>query len=209
METAMTHLRPQLGYPGLALVTILMLYLFSAQLHTAEAQEVYLGEIVLVPYNFAMNGYAECNGQLLPISQNTALFSLLGTMYGGDGRSTFALPDLRDRLPICQGQGPGLSNYDLGQTGGEMDHALTIPEMPVHSHLLYVDGNDGTSDTPAGGFPAVNTAGISAYSLTSNGATLHPSAIGTTGSGQPHNNLQPFLGLRYVIAMTGIYPPRQ
>jgi len=173
----------------------------------AAAQSPFIGEIDLVPYNFAMQGYAECNGQLLPISQNTALFSLLGTTYGGDGRTTFALPDLRDRTPIHAGQGPGLSMYVPGQMGGESKHTLTVQEMPAHNHFIAVSGGDGTSDSPVNQIPAVNGAGFPSYGAGQN-VVMPPAIMNPTGGGQPHNNLQPYLGLKYVIALQGIYPSR-
>jgi microcystin-dependent protein len=173
----------------------------------ACAQIPFIGEITLVPYNFAMRGYAECNGQLLPISQNTALFSLLGTTYGGDGRITFALPDLRDRVPIHAGQGPGLSLYVLGQMGGESSHSLTIAEMPAHGHLLSVFDQDGSSSVPLYNFPAKNAAGFPAFSTVED-TVMSAAALGMAGGGQPHNNLQPYLGLKFVIALQGVFPSR-
>jgi microcystin-dependent protein len=174
---------------------------------SARSQTPYLGEIDLVPYNFSPVGWADCNGQLLPISSNTALFSLLGTTYGGDGKSNFALPDLRDRVPIDAGQGPGLSNYIQGESGGEYQHTLIISEMPAHTHFLKADTSVGTSARPANALMAKNGAAISMYRGTFN-QTMSAAAFGPTGGGQPHNNLQPYLGLMYIIALQGIYPPR-
>ena len=183
---------------GLCLVTV------CADVSSAQA---ILGEILLVPYNFTPAGYAECNGQLLPISQNTALFSLLGTTYGGDGRTTFALPDLRDRVPVGAGQGPGLSMYVQGQTGGEASHALTLAEMPLHTHTLFADSGEGTSAHPEALTFARIPERVPVYAGSPT-ATAAPNAIGTTGGGATHNNLQPYLGLKYVIALQGVYPPR-
>jgi microcystin-dependent protein len=183
---------------GLCLVTV------SGDVCSAQA---IIGEILLVPYSFSPAGYAECNGQLLPISQNTALFSLLGTMYGGDGRTTFGLPDLRDRVPVGVGQGPGLSIYVQGQSGGEASHALTIAEMPPHTHTLFGDSVEATSAHPQALTFARNPERVPVYAG-SPAATAAPNAIGTTGGGAAHNNLQPYLGLKYIIALQGVYPSR-
>ena len=174
--------------------------------YTANAQAI-LGEIYLVPFNFSPKGFADCNGQLLSISQNTALFSLLGTTYGGDGKSTFALPDLRDRVPIGAGQGPGRSSYIEGQTGGEYTHTLTIGEMPSHTHAVMVDTGQAVSASPLGNLPGRNAAGAPIYagSINAPGSEV---AVGMAGGGAPHNNLQPFLGLKYIIALQGVYPAR-
>ena len=164
-----------------------------------------LGQIIMFAGNFAPTGWAFCDGQLLPISQYTALFSLLGTTYGGDGRVTFALPDLRGRAPIGFGQGPGLNNYILGQVGGEETHTLATPEMPAHSHAVNVDSANGTSDTPVNNVPAVNSEGIQHYGSALNG-TMSPGAIGSSGGGLAHNNMQPYLGINFLIALSGIFP---
>lgn len=186
------------------IVFVLSLTLVHVEISTAQA---ILGEIYLVPYNFAPKGFAECNGQLLSISQNTALFALLGTTYGGDGRTTFALPDLRDRVPIGVGQGPGLSMYDQGQSGGESVHTLTIAEMPPHTHALMADSGEASSVHAEGQVFARNPERVPAYA-TSPTTTGAANAIGSAGGGQPHNNLQPYLGLKYIIALTGVFPAR-
>ena len=170
------------------------------------SSEPFVGEIMLVPYNFAPTGWAFCNGQLLPISQNTALFSLLGTMYGGNGQSTFALPDLRGRVAISLGQGPGLSPRDQGETGGSESVALTLQQIPQHNHPVNVSSSPGTSAQAAGNHLHASTFGNS-YAATPDG-TMAADAIGQTGGGQPHNNLQPYLTLNYVIALQGIFPTR-
>jgi microcystin-dependent protein len=182
------------------------LWLVTLCANVSNAQAI-LGEILLVPYTFSPLGFAECNGQLLPISQNTALFSLLGTTYGGDGRTTFALPDLRDRVPVGVGQGPGLSAYVEGQTGGEANHALTIAEMPSHTHALFGDGTGTISAHPQGMAFSNSTDGALIYAGSS-ATTAAPNAIGTTGGGAAHNNLQPYLGLKYIIALQGVFPSR-
>jgi microcystin-dependent protein len=185
---------------------VLGICLVTVYADTCSAQAI-LGEILLVPYNFSPVGYAECNGQLLPISQNTALFSLLGTMYGGDGKTTFALPDLRDRVPVGAGQGPGLSVYVQGQMGGEASHALTVAEMPSHSHTMFVDNHLGSSAHPQASLFSMNQESVAVYAGTAT-TPAAPNAIGMTGGGAPHNNLQPYLGLKYVIALQGVFPAR-
>jgi microcystin-dependent protein len=167
----------------------------------------WVGEIALVPYNFAPTGWAVCDGQLMSIAQNTALFSLLGTTYGGDGQTTFALPDLRGRVPIHQGQGPGLSPRTLGEGGGEENHTLGIPELPSHSHAAQASSANGTSDSPVGGVPARNAAGTPGYAAAPNAAQA-ATAIAAAGGGQAHNNMPPYLAMTYIISLFGIYPSR-
>ncbi len=163
--------------------------------------EPFIGQIILFAGNFAPRGYALCAGQLLPIAQNTALFSILGTTYGGNGQTTFALPDLRGRVPIGPGQGPGLSNHDLGEVSGEESHTLTVGELPQHSHLPQVANGGQTTNRAAGGVPA--NGGVYSTSPNASGAPTGPA-----GNNQPHNNLQPYLGLNYCIALEGIFPSR-
>src|SRR5262245_44407760 len=133
----------------------------------------FIGQLMLVPYNFAPRGWALCNGQILPIAQNTALFSLLGTTYGGNGQTTFALPDLRGRVPISSGQGPGLSNYDLGEVGGVETVTLTTTQMPAHGHPVSANSGDPNDSSPANSYPAGN----GAYNSTAN-ATMNQSMVG-------------------------------
>jgi microcystin-dependent protein len=166
----------------------------------------FVGEIKLVPYNFAPTGFALCNGQLLPIAQNTALFSLLGTMYGGNGISTFALPDLRGRVAISAGQGQGLSPRDQGEVGGSESVTLLPQEMPAHNHLVNVSATPGTAIVAAGNHLNGSTYGP-AYSPNSD-AAMPASTIGNTGGGQPHENRQPYLTMNYIIALQGIFPQR-
>jgi microcystin-dependent protein len=156
---------------------------------------------MLVPYNFAPRGWALCNGQILPIAQNTALFSLLGTSYGGNGQTTFALPDLRGRVPVSAGQGPGLSSYDLGQLGGQEAITLLTTEMPFHTHTIGGTNSASASSRPANN---VNAQG-GAYSSTSD-VTMKPT--GGAGGSQPHSNIQPYLVLNWCIALEGIFPSR-
>ncbi len=167
----------------------------------------FLGEIRIVGFNFAPRGWAFCNGQLLPISQNTALFSLLGTIYGGNGQTTFALPDLRGRVPVHFGQGPGLSNYDQGEITGTEAVTLTTNELPAHAHSVspLTSKAEETTNRPDGAYPTVG--GI--YASTQNGAApMAPTPSAATGGNQPHSNLQPLLVMNFVIALTGIFPSR-
>ena len=164
----------------------------------------FLGSILIVGFNFAPRGFAFCNGQLLPISQNTALFSLLGTTYGGNGQTTFALPDLQGRVPIHPGQGAGLSNYFQGQVGGEESHTLLQNELPAHSHTARGTTSDPTQSNPTDGLPAVT----STYANAMADAPMNTNMITPTGGGQPHNNIQPYLALNFVIALQGIFPSR-
>jgi len=163
----------------------------------------------MVPFNFAPKGWALCNGQLLAISQNTALFSLLGTTYGGNGTTTFALPDFRSRVPIHAGQGPGLSNYTLGEQTGTESVTLTVPQLPAHNHTVNGVASGGNQASPAGGFPAVESTGTSLdYANSGPGASMNPAMISNTGSNQPHSNIQPVLCVNFVIALVGIFPSR-
>ncbi|GGA12684.1 tail Collar domain-containing protein [Paenibacillus marchantiophytorum] len=170
----------------------------------------FVGEICLFPFNFAPKGWAFCNGQLLPISQNTALFSLLGTYYGGDGKSTFALPDLQGRVPMHPGQGAGLSLYDLGQTGGSDTVTLLNAELPIHSHSLQYGATPGSQEAPTGQIwkDTGGRRGALAYTGAVNTAAMGAEAILPSGGGQPHNNMQPYLTLNFCIALQGVYPPR-
>jgi microcystin-dependent protein len=179
----------------------------SAAIRFDPNQEVlmtdpFLGELALVPYNFAPKGWALCNGQLLPINQNQALFALLGTTYGGDGRVTFALPDLRGRVPISSGQGPGLENYNLGQTGGAEHVTLAAAQMPQHSHAMNVHSGKSMQTTPAGNVLANG----SVYTNAASNAVAAASAVVSAGSGQAHENRQPYLTLNWVIALQGTWP---
>jgi microcystin-dependent protein len=167
----------------------------------------FLGEIKLFPYTFAPRGWALCNGQVLSIAQNTALFSLIGTLYGGDGRTTFALPDLRGRVPVSSGQGPGLSQYDVGEVGGVESVTLTEPQLPAHTHAMRVNGPSSASNNPNNRYLGRVSTGT-AYAGTTNGKTLKPDAIAPSGDSEPHENRQPHLVLNYCIALEGIFPAR-
>jgi microcystin-dependent protein len=165
----------------------------------------FLGEIRCFGFNFAPRGWAVCQGQLLAISSNTALFSLLGTMYGGDGRVTFALPDLRGRLPMGFGQGPGLSDRVQGEPGGEEQVSLLQTQLPAHSHTVAAS-SAATSKSPSAAVPAFTAAG-SSYG-TSADMSMSTSMIAGGGSSQQHDNMSPYLVLNWCIALEGIYPPR-
>jgi microcystin-dependent protein len=189
------------------------------------SNDVFVGQIMLFPFNFAPTGFAFCRGQLLPIGQNTALFSLLGTNFGGNGTTHFALPNLQGRVPMGFGQGPGLTDHPfLGETGGSETLPLTTAQMPLHSHpmsatsaVATVACKNGAGDrqTPVGTVPATESAGVTAtYSSAPPNAMMRPGNIalsGTTapaGGAQPHENRQPYLAMSYCIALQGIFPPR-
>lgn len=187
--------------------------------------EPFVGEIRMFGFNFAPRNWAFCAGQLMPISQYSAVFSLLGTTYGGDGRSTFALPDLRGRAPINQGQGPGLQHYQLGKQGGTELNYINVSQMPAHSHTAtpsltsHQPATNATADlpTPDGNVPASSVFvrdAVNTYAATSDNSKLQPGtvdgsiAIGNAGGGQPVENMMPFLTMNYCIALVGIYPSR-
>jgi microcystin-dependent protein len=167
--------------------------------------EPFLGQIQLFGFGWAPKGWALCNGQLLSISANTALFSLLGTTYGGNGQTTFALPDLRGRVPLGQGQGPGLSPYDLGEVGGVEAVTLSAAEVGRHNHGVQGSAT-GASKSPSGAVPAYNDASPS-YGAP-DGTAMDPNMTQPNNGGQPHENRQPYLGACYCIAVEGIYPSR-
>ncbi len=167
----------------------------------------FVGEIRIFAGNFPPTGWAFCNGQLLPISQNTALFAILGTAYGGNGVSTFALPDLRGRVPMQPGQGPGLSPRARGDAPGTEAHALILPELPGHTHPVAANSGNGNDDAPFGRVMARSAAGIPQFAVTADTA-MAVDAVSVSGEGQPHNNMQPYLALNFIIALQGIYPSR-
>jgi microcystin-dependent protein len=167
----------------------------------------FVAEIRIFPFNFAPKGWAWCDGQLLPLSQNTALFSLLGTTYGGNGKSNFALPDLQGRAPMHPGQGPGLSLHDLGEIGGSETVTLLESEIPSNSHAVSASQADGNSQTPANEKLATGV-GIGQYAAPGALTQLSGNALAPAGGDMPHNNLQPFLTFYYNIALQGVFPPR-
>jgi microcystin-dependent protein len=169
----------------------------------------FVAEIRIFPFNFAPKGWAWCNNQLLPISQNTALFSLLGTTYGGDGKSNFALPGIEGNAVMQPGQGPGLSLHDLGETGGTETVTLLQSEIPSHSHTLTASQADGGDRSPANEKFAAGSGGINMYAPPSNPLTqLAAEALPPAGGDQPHNNMQPYLTFYFNIALQGVFPPR-
>lgn len=168
----------------------------------------FIAEIRMFGFNFAPTGWAFCNGQILPISQNTALFSLLGTTYGGDGKSTFALPDLQGSAPLHPGQGQGLSLYDLGQASGTESVTLLQTEIPVHTHTVMTGEDFGDVTTPANSILTLSTGGF-AYGSNASLTTMGPQTLAPAGGSLPHNNMMPYLTLNFCIALQGIYPQRQ
>lgn len=168
----------------------------------------FVAEIRIFSFTFAPTGWAWCDGQVLPISQNTALFSLLGTTYGGDGKSTFALPNLRGASPMHPGQGPGLSLYDLGQQGGSETVTLLTSEIPVHTHQLRAATQDNADSNLVNQNAVLGPSTGGTLYQPSDDVSLAPEALTTSGGSQPHNNMQPYLTLRFCIALRGVFPPR-
>jgi microcystin-dependent protein len=168
------------------------------------SMEPFVGQLMLVPYNFAPRGWLPCDGRALSIAQNTALFSLLGTTYGGDGQTTFKLPDLRGRTPVSVGQGSGLSNYSLGQAGGVESVALSVNQMPAHNHLVGASASSFDEESPGGNF----LGGGSTYQTANADVTMNPAMVQPAGESQPHENRPPFLALQWLIATEGIFPTR-
>lgn len=170
--------------------------------------EPFMGEIKIVSFNFAPKGWALCNGQVLPINQNQALFALLGTMYGGDGRTNFALPDFRGRIPHHTG---GQSGLTLGQAGGEATHTVNLSEMPQHNHIVQASTTAGNQAFPASASPVVThnawaTSSQNPYAAPGNLVSMDPASISNVGGSQPHENRQPYLVLNFIIALQGIFP---
>lgn len=166
----------------------------------------FVAEIRIFPFNFAPKGWAWCDGQLLPLSQNTALFSLLGTTYGGNGKSNFGLPDLQGRAPMHPGQGPGLSLHDLGEIGGSETVSLLESEIPSHNHLLRVTSDGGLQSNPSNA--VVARGGVYNGAPGGNFVSMYVGAMAPAGGDQPHNNMQPYLTFYFNIALQGVFPPR-
>ena len=170
----------------------------------------FLAEIRMFAGNFPPRGNAFCNGQIMAISQNTALFSLLGTIYGGNGQSTFGLPNLQGRAALDAGHGNGLSNRSLGEIGGVTNVTLSASQMPVHNHAANASGANGNSPSPVGAIWSASGSGRtpdSAYQSAGN-TQMSPNTLSLTGGNQPHNNLPPYLAVSFIIALQGIFPPR-
>ncbi len=168
----------------------------------------FVAEIRIFPFNFPPRGWAFCDGQLLPLSQNTALFSLLGTTYGGNGKSNFALPDMQGNAPMHPGQGPGLSLHDLGEIGGSETVTLLQSEMPAHSHAWNVQAGDPGEDRTPIGEALARSVGGNLYGPAVNLVTMAPQALAPAGGDQSHNNMMPYLTLNFCIALQGVFPPR-
>ncbi len=169
----------------------------------------FVAEIRIFPFNFAPKGWAFCDGQILPLSQNTALFSLLGTTYGGDGKSNFALPNMQGNAPMHPGQGPGLSLHDLGEMGGAESVTLLQSEIPAHSHgVMAATIDNADSNVPTNN--NIGKASTKVFNIATAGSQvqMNPTTIGITGSSLPHNNMMPYLTLNFCIALQGVYPPR-
>jgi microcystin-dependent protein len=169
----------------------------------------FVAEIRIFPFNFAPTGWATCDGQILPLSQNTALFSLLGTTYGGDGKSNFALPNMQGSAPMHPGQGPGLSLHDLGETGGSQTVSLLDSEIPAHTHAMNGDSQvNANKGTPSAAATFARATGSTIYQSTTDGTVMASGVVAAAGGSQPHNNLMPYLTLTFCIALQGVFPPR-
>lgn len=168
----------------------------------------FVAEIRIFPFTFAPRGWAFCDGQILPISQNTALFSLLGTTYGGNGQSTFALPDMQDKAPMQPGQGQGLSLRDLGEIGGVESVILLQSEIPVHSHTLRASSDDADLKAPTSTRVLARSISGFAYNTNASDVSMAFEALAPAGGSLPHNNMQPYLTLNFCIAMQGVFPQR-
>ncbi len=189
------------------LVLAVMLALGTIQVTPAWASDPFVAQIKIFPYNFAPRGWAFCNGDLLPIAENTALFSLVGTTYGGDGRTTLGLPDLRGRFAMHAGRGPGLSERRLGEKGGVEQVRLTEAQIPSHRHQLNAHKSQGRQDAPNNNVLAYDRR-EDQYSTEAPDVDMNSAAIGSAGGGWAHNNMPPYLGFNYCIALWGLYPSR-
>ncbi|MFD1161722.1 phage tail protein [Hwangdonia seohaensis] len=190
----------------ITLLSLLLCLSFSNSTHAQS--DPFIGQISMFAGNFAPRGWALCDGQLLPISQYSALFSILGTTYGGDGETTFALPDLRGRVPMHAGNGPGLTSRQLGQKFGSETNTLTVNQMPSHSHTVNAVTDDGNQSVPTGNLPAGTKVLDKEYSNAASNTTMNANMINANGDNQPVNNIQPVLVINYIIALEGVYPSR-
>lgn len=182
--------------------------LVSFTTHFKAQSDPYLGQIAIFPYNFEPRGWALCDGRLMSIAQNTALFSLLGTTYGGDGKTTFALPDLRGRVIVGIGNGPGLTPKTLGEISGTETNTLLVSNLPPHNHTINAVSSEGTQNLPTGNLPADTKTLDKEYSNATANTTMNPTMVGFTGSSTPVNNMQPYTSIGYYIALQGIFPSR-
>lgn len=173
----------------------------------AQATEPFIGQIIMVPYDFAPQGWALCEGQLLSINQNQALFSLLGTTYGGDGRTNFALPDLRGRFPLGTGGGPGLTSRFLGEEGGAENYTLTIAQLPAHTHPIMASSAEAAATSPGGNILAAK-ARVPLYQGGAPDVAMSSQSVAPSGGSQPHPVMPPFTSVRFIIALQGVYPSR-
>jgi len=190
-------------------ITICSFILLLCLPNLVHAQgDPFIGEIKMFAGNFAPRGWALCDGQLLPINQNSALYSLLGTTYGGDGRTTFALPDLRGRVPIHAGTGPGLTQRRLGQKSGTEANILSVSDLPSHSHSINAVMEDGNQSSPTGNLPAGTKLLDTEYSNAAGNTTMNATMVNSTGNGQAVTNMQPYLTVNYIIALVGVFPSR-
>lgn len=164
----------------------------------------YIGEIRMVGFNFAPQGWATCDGQIIPISQNDTLFNLIGTTYGGDGQETFALPNLQSRVPLHQGQGPGLSSYIIGQAAGVESVTLTTNQIPAHSHLAQAQTGAGNQASPSNGVWADSGQGV--YAAGPAALAMKNNIVGAAGGSQPHDNMMPYAVINFVISLFGVFP---
>ncbi len=174
---------------------------------TIKSQQPFIGQIMFVPYNFAPQGWHDCDGSLLQISENEALFSLIGTTYGGDGQTNFMLPNAKGKVIIDDGQGPGLSSYSLGQTGGTETVTLTTSQLPSHNHTMIGTSSEGNQNSPTNGIPANTKTLDKEYSEDSTSkTTMKSTMLQASGGNQPHNNMMPSLAMKCVISLYGVYP---
>jgi microcystin-dependent protein len=192
---------------ALSLTAIALLALFFVPAYVQAQSEPYIGQLMLVGFNFCPRGWASASGQLLSIAQNTALFALLGTTYGGNGQTTFALPDLRGRVPVGVGQGPGLTPINQGEVAGSESHTLLTSEMPAHTHPAFGSTAPPSSLSPTGKLLAKQDR-VNIYTSPGSATQLAPQTIGPTGGSQPFPVRDPYVGMQWCIALQGIFPPR-
>ena len=190
-------------------ILLFFVIVFFSSTTTVKAQaEPYIGQISIYAFNFAPRGWMPCDGRLLHIAQYQALFALIGTTYGGNGVTTFALPDLRGRIVVGPGNGPGLTPKTLGEMGGTETNTLLISNLPPHNHAIKAVTSEGNQSSPTNNLPADTKTLDKEYSSATANTTMNPTMVGNTGNGTPVNNMQPYLSIGYYIALEGIYPSR-